>query len=119
MEQADSDKYVQAAEEQARKVRETQAVTVDKVTPLHISVPIRGMRYAFSQALWMPGDTPMTVTMKASGIGQVGVGRTVAIVVLLFASIMVFVGGWIHRSRIALIAGTILLAMSYLFVLFG
>lgn len=117
--QQQEDKYVNAAKEQAKKIRDTQAVTVEKATPLHISPPLRGMHFAFSQALWVPKDKPVTVEMKASRIGQVGIGRTLVVAILGFLFVMVFVGGWIYRSRLALISGTALIALLYLFTIFA
>ena len=55
-----------AAEQQWVKLQQAQEMAVAKVQPLHINLPVRGLRYAFGQVLQTETGKPMTVQFLAA-----------------------------------------------------
>jgi hypothetical protein len=54
-----------AAEEQWTKLAQAQEVSAAKVQPLHVNLPLRGLRYAFTQVLQTEENKPMTIELSA------------------------------------------------------
>ena len=54
-----------AAQAQWSKLAQAQEVAVTAVQPLHVNLPLRGLRYAFNQVLQTEVNKPMTVRLTA------------------------------------------------------
>jgi len=55
-----------AAEAQWTKLAQAQEVAAAKVQPLHVNLPLRGLRHAFTQVLQTePNNVPMTIQLSA------------------------------------------------------
>jgi hypothetical protein len=113
-----ADKLVQVAEEQARKIRKTQKVSVSKVTPLRISVPVRGLHYVFEQVLWVPGDAPVSVEARARRAYSAGWGATAAVLLVGLAGLRLFIGACMARRRGRILAATVLLMALYAWLIY-
>ncbi len=78
--QADGDAEV--AGKQWEKLEAAQQLAVAKVTPLHVNLPARGVRYSFTQVLQTEINKPMTIglfaenTKTPSWLGRLAVGAT-------------------------------------------
>jgi hypothetical protein len=55
-----------AAEAQWTKLAQAQEVAAAKVQPLHVNLPLRGLRYAFTQVLQTEENKPMTIQLSAA-----------------------------------------------------
>lgn len=55
-----------AAEQQWTKLAQAQEIAAAKVQPLHVNLPLRGLRYAFTQVLQTEENKPMTIQLSAS-----------------------------------------------------
>jgi hypothetical protein len=55
-----------AAEAQWAKLAQAQEIAVAKVQPLRVNLPLRGLRYAFTQVLQTEVNKPMTVQFSAA-----------------------------------------------------
>ncbi len=55
-----------AAEQQWTKLQQAQEMAAAKVQPLHVNLPIRGIRRAFTQVLQTEANKPMTIQLFAS-----------------------------------------------------
>jgi hypothetical protein len=55
-----------AAGEQWQKLQQAQEIVAAKVQPLHINLPVRGQRLAFTQVLQTEGGKPMTFLLSAA-----------------------------------------------------
>ena len=55
-----------AAEAQWTKLAQAQEVAVAKVQPLHVNLPLRGLRYAFTQVLQTEINKPLTVQLSVA-----------------------------------------------------
>lgn len=55
-----------AAGEQWTKLQQAQEIVNAKVRPLHVNLPVRGLRYAFTQVLQTEAGKPMTVQLSAA-----------------------------------------------------
>jgi len=55
-----------AAEQQWTKLQQAQEMAVAKVQPLRINLPVRGLRYAFTQVLQTETGKPMTIQLLAA-----------------------------------------------------
>jgi hypothetical protein len=55
-----------AAEAQWTKLAQAQEVAAAKVQPLHVNLPLRGLRYAFTQVLQTEENKPMTIELSAA-----------------------------------------------------
>ncbi|MFH0953245.1 MAG: hypothetical protein V1873_02835 [Verrucomicrobiota bacterium] len=115
----EASKLLAVAEEQARKIRKTQAVSVTKVTPLRISVPVRGIRYVFEQVLWVPKDAPVSVTMKAKRTSKKGFFNVALTAAAAGLFLGVFVSGWMQRKRATIVVAAVLLLVLYVFFVYG
>jgi hypothetical protein len=68
------------AEAQWTKLAQAQEIAVAKVQPLHVNLPLRGLRYAFTQVLQTEVNKPMTIQLSASNtktghwLGRIGMG---------------------------------------------
>jgi len=71
------------AEAQWTKLAQAQEIAVARVQPLHVNLPLRGLRYAFTQVLQTEINKPMTIELSATntktghwlkriGLGAVG-----------------------------------------------
>jgi type II secretory pathway pseudopilin PulG len=58
-----------AAEQQWVKLQRAQEVAMAKVQPLHVNLPTRGLRYAFTQVLQTGVHKPMTIRLSAVKAG--------------------------------------------------
>jgi hypothetical protein len=69
-----------AAEAQWTKLAQAQEIAVAKVQPLHVNLPLRGLRYAFTQVLQTEVNKPMTIQLSAANtktghwLGRIGIG---------------------------------------------
>jgi hypothetical protein len=59
------------AGEQWNKLQQAQEIAVARVLPLHVNLPVRGLRYAFSQVLQTETDKPLTIQMFAASVKAV------------------------------------------------
>ena len=55
-----------AAEAQWTKLAQAQEVAAVKVQPLHVNLPLRGLRYAFTQVLQTEENKPMTIQLSVA-----------------------------------------------------
>ena len=55
-----------AAEQQWTKLQQAQEVVAAKVQPLHVNLPARGLRYAFTQVLQTEVNKPMTIQLNVA-----------------------------------------------------
>ncbi|MBE0541174.1 MAG: type II secretion system protein [Verrucomicrobia bacterium] len=55
-----------AAEAQWTKLAQAQEVAVARVQPLHVNLPLRGLRYSFTQVLQTEINKPMTIQLSAA-----------------------------------------------------
>jgi hypothetical protein len=55
-----------AAEDQSAKLAQAQEIVAARVQPLHVNLPVRGVRYAFTQVLQTEPGKPMTIQMLAA-----------------------------------------------------
>ena len=55
-----------AAEQQSLKLAQAQEIVAVQVQPLHVNLPVRGVRYAFTQVLQTEPGKPMTIQMLAA-----------------------------------------------------
>ncbi len=85
-----------AAEAQWAKLAQAQEVAAAKVQPLHVNLPLRGLRYAFTQVLQTEINKPLTVQFSAAntrtgnwvkrvGLGLVGFVALWAVVAVVVA----------------------------------
>jgi hypothetical protein len=58
-----------AAEQQWVKLQRAQEVAMAKVQPLHVNLPTRGLRYAFTQVLQTGVHKPMTIQLSVVKAG--------------------------------------------------
>ena len=83
----------EVAGKQWEKLEAAQQLAVAKVTPLHVNLPARGVRYSFSQVLQTEVNKPMTVGMFAentktpSWLGRFGLGSTAFVLLWLLMSV--------------------------------
>ena len=62
------------------QLAQAQEIAVAKVQPLHVNLPLRGLRYAFTQVLQTEVNKPMTIHLSASNtktghwLGRIGMG---------------------------------------------
>ena len=75
-----------AAEQQWAKLQQAQEVVAAKVQPLHVNLPTRGLRYAFTQVLQTGVHKPMTIQLSAV---KAGVGNWPGRIGLLLAGFLV------------------------------
>ena len=54
------------AERQWMKLQQAQEIVAAKVQPLHVNLPARGLRYAFTQVLQTEVNKPMTIQIEAA-----------------------------------------------------
>jgi hypothetical protein len=66
-----------AMEQQVRQLQRAQAVAIDRVTPLRINLPTRGLRHSFVQVLQTEVDKPLTITFSASDERRVSWAKTI------------------------------------------
>jgi hypothetical protein len=77
-----TDNDTDMAGKQWEKLEAAQQLAVAKVTPLHVTLPARGVRYSFTQVLQTEVDKPMTIGLLAesnktpSWLGRLGLGAT-------------------------------------------
>jgi hypothetical protein len=57
---------ITAAGEQWAKLQQAQEIVTTKVQPLHVNLPVRGLRLAFAQVLQTEGGKPMTFLLAAT-----------------------------------------------------
>jgi hypothetical protein len=68
------------AEQQWERLQQAQEVVAVKIQPLHVNLPTRGIRYAFTQVLQTEINKPMTIQLQAANaktghwLGRVGLG---------------------------------------------
>ena len=62
---AQTDAEFDIAGRQWEKLEAAQQLAVTKVTPLHVNLPTRGIRYSFTQVLQTEINKPMTIGMLA------------------------------------------------------
>jgi hypothetical protein len=80
---AQTDGEAEVAGKQWEKLEAAQQLAVTKVTPLHVNLPARGVRYSFTQVLQTEINKPMTIglfaenTKTPSWLGRFAVGATV------------------------------------------
>ncbi len=80
---AQTDGEAEVAGKQWEKLEAAQQLAVTKVTPLHVNLPARGVRYSFTQVLQTEINKPMTIGLYAentktpSWLGRLAVGATV------------------------------------------
>ncbi|MCW5551090.1 MAG: type II secretion system protein [Verrucomicrobiae bacterium] len=55
-----------AAEAQWTKLAQAQEVAIARVQPLHVNLPLRGLRYSFTQVLQTEINKPMTIQLSAA-----------------------------------------------------
>ena len=55
-----------AAEAQWTKLAQAQEVAIARVQPLHVNLPLRGLRYSFTQVLQTEINKPMTIHLSAA-----------------------------------------------------
>ncbi len=55
-----------SAEDQSAKLQQAQEIVAAQVQPLHVNLPVRGVRYAFTQVLQTETGKPMTIQMQAA-----------------------------------------------------
>jgi hypothetical protein len=73
-----------AAEQQWAKLQEAQEIVVAKVQPLHVNLPLRGLRYSFTQVLQTEGGKPMTIRLLAASAKAGSWPKQTATAVLAF-----------------------------------
>ncbi|MBC8097652.1 MAG: hypothetical protein H7Y43_17765, partial [Akkermansiaceae bacterium] len=56
----------EAAEQQWSKLQQAQEMVAAKVQPLHVNLPIRGIRRSFTQVLQTEVNKPMTIQLLAT-----------------------------------------------------
>ncbi len=82
------------AGKQWEKLEAAQQLAVAKVTPLHVNLPARGVRYSFTQVLQTEINKPMTVGLSAentktpSWLGRLGLGATVFALLWVLMSVV-------------------------------
>lgn len=113
-----TDRQVEVAEEQAKKIRRNQEVTRSRVTPLRVNLPVRGFRYLFEQVVWVPGDDRVAVSMKARPVGRGNALRYAGVLVAIFLGMACLVFGWLRRKAVAVLVSTAWLALVYVYVVF-
>lgn len=75
-----TDGYADVAGQQWEKLEAAQQLAVAKVTPLHVTLPARGVRYSFTQVLQTEVNKPMTIGLFATNtrtpnwLGRLGLG---------------------------------------------
>ena len=104
------------AQKQAGRIRKIHAVPAAKTTQLQINLPIEGFRYVFEQILWVPDDKPVSVTADVTRQRGKGGLRCVTLIVAGTAFAAMFVGGCMHRRRLQIFVGTVLLGMLYIYI---
>lgn len=65
------------AKQQVAQLNRAQAVVTTRVSPLHVNLPTRGLRYNFSQVLQTQPGEPLTVTFRACNERNPGTFRSV------------------------------------------
>jgi hypothetical protein len=83
---------------QWEKLEAAQQLAVTKVTPLHVNLPTRGVRYAFTQVLQTEINKPMTISMAAKNTKVPSWGQRIGYSLLAFAALWVGVG-FVTRRR--------------------
>jgi hypothetical protein len=69
------------------KLQQAQEMAVAKVQPLHINLPVRGLRYAFNQVLQTETGKPMTVQFLAASAKMVSWPKRLATVLAAFLAL--------------------------------
>jgi hypothetical protein len=87
-----------AAEQQWAKLQQAQEVVAARVQPLHVNLPTRGLRYAFTQVLQTGVHKPMTIQLSAV---RAGVGNWPGRIGLLLAGFLVLWAAvaMVHRRK--------------------
>ncbi len=90
-----------AAEQQWTKLQQAQEMVAAKVQPLHVNLPIRGIRRAFTQVLQTEVNKPMTIQLLATSTKAVSwpkrVGTGAVAFVALWAAVVVISRTARHR----------------------
>jgi hypothetical protein len=60
-----------SAEQQWTKLQQAQEIVVARVQPLHVNLPVRGSRHAFTQVLQTEAGKPMTIRLLAASTRSV------------------------------------------------
>jgi hypothetical protein len=69
-----------AAEQQWQKLQQAQEIVAAKVQPLRVNLPVRGLRYAFTQVLQTEVNKAMTIQLQAANtktghwLNRIGLG---------------------------------------------
>jgi hypothetical protein len=81
------------AGKQWEKLEAAQQLAVAKVTPLHVNLPTRGVRYSFTQVLQTEVNKPMTIGLFAENtktpnwLGRLGLAATAFVVLWVLMGI--------------------------------
>jgi type II secretory pathway pseudopilin PulG len=82
------------AGKQWEKLEAAQQLAVAKVTPLHVNLPARGVRYSFTQVLQTEVNKPMTIglfaenTKTPSWLGRLGLGAMAFVLLWVLMSVV-------------------------------
>jgi hypothetical protein len=87
---------------QWERVQQAQELGVSKVRPLHVTLPSRGLHYAFTQPLQTESGKPMTVIFKA--VNTRGVSLPLGLALGIAGLLTLWIGsaaalGQVRRSR--------------------
>ena len=91
---AQTDGDAEVAGKQWEKLEAAQQLAVAKVTPLHVNLPARGVRYSFTQVLQTEINKPMTIglfaenTKTPSWLGRLAVGTTAFVLLWVLMSVV-------------------------------
>ena len=88
-----------AAGEQWAKLQQAQEIVAAKVQPLRVNLPVRGLRFSFSQVLQTESGRPMTVQLSAASTKAVSWPMRGLVVTSLFLLLWALVGALSHFNR--------------------
>ncbi|MHB8519503.1 MAG: type II secretion system protein [Limisphaerales bacterium] len=89
-----TDGYADVAGQQWEKLEAAQQLAVAKVTPLHVNLPARGVRYSFTQVLQTEVNKPMTIGLFAENtktpnwLGRLGLGAASFVLLWVLMSVV-------------------------------
>jgi hypothetical protein len=87
-----------AAGEQWTKLQQAQEIVTAKVQPLHVNLPVRGQRMAFTQVLQTEGGRPMTFALLANNTKAVHWPSRIGAALAAFAALWVLVAAFSRVS---------------------
>jgi hypothetical protein len=87
------------AERQAELLQRAQEVATTAIQPLHVNLPTRGLRHAFTQVLQTEINKPMTVEFTARNVNTTSWAKSIIYAVGAFFMLWIFVSVVLQRTQ--------------------